>query len=65
MEINVQTCTYHYQANWITVAKVHLRKSGKGKLRKYGDRRRYFHVKVCNSNRKITKQASAPLTMAC
>ena len=49
-EINVQTCNHYLLTDWISVAKLHLTKSGKGKLRECGDLRRYFNVKLCNSN---------------
>ena len=37
------------------LAKSYLRESGKGNLRKYGDLKRYIHVKLCHSNCKITQ----------
>ena len=44
----------------MSVAKLYQKKSGELKLRDYNDVKRYCNVKLCNSNRKVTGQSSAP-----
>ena len=42
------------------LANLNQKKSGEAIVREFGDLRRYFNVKLCNSNSKITGQSSAP-----